>query len=69
MSKIDLVLVKRYMLQCVEDAVKGMRRGLLNHSVILFKVKLVGKWIKSIEVNVRKRIRSEKVLRRILCVY
>ena len=60
----DLVLVKD-MLRYVQDVrtVKGMRRGLSNHHVILCKVRLVGTWIKRREVEDRvMRIRSDKLM-------
>ena len=43
-SMIDLVLVKRDMLPYVQDvrAVRGMERGLSDHHVLLYKVRLVG---------------------------
>ena len=43
-SMIDLLLVKRDMLRYVQDmrAVRGMRRGLSDHHVVLYKVRLVG---------------------------
>ena len=45
---IDLVLVKRDMLQYVQDvrAVRGMGYGLSDHNVVLCKVRLVGAYIK-----------------------
>ena len=48
-SMKDLVLVKRDMLQYVQDvkAGRGMGRGLSDHIVILCKVRLVGAWIKT----------------------
>ena len=51
---IDLVLVKRDMLRYSQDVrwVRGMRRGLSDHHVLLCKVKLVGAWIKNREVVV-----------------
>ena len=60
---IDLLLVKRDMLRCVQDvrAVRGMGRGLSDHHVVLCKVRLVGAWIKRREVVVgARRIRSEE---------
>ena len=41
---IDLVLVKKDMLRYVQDvrAVRGMTLGLLDHFVVLCKVRLVG---------------------------
>ena len=46
-SMIDQVLVKRDMLRYVQDVrvVRGMRRSLLDHHVVLCKVRLVGAWI------------------------
>ena len=61
---IDLVLVKRDMLRLVKDgrAVRGMGRGLSDHYVVLYKVILLGAWIKRTEVVVgARKIRSEKV--------
>ena len=61
---IDLVLVKRDMLQYVQDvrAVRGMGCGLSDHYIVLCKLRLVGAWIKRREVVVRaRRIRSEKL--------
>ena len=63
MSMINLVLVKKSMLRCVQDvrAVIGLRRGLPDHHVVLCKVRLVGPWIRRREmVNGVRRIRSEK---------
>ena len=60
---IDLVLMKREMLQYVQDvrAVRGMGQGLTDHHV-LCKVMLVGEWIKRREVEAgTRRIRSEKL--------
>ena len=53
-SMIVLVLVKRDMLRYSQDVrwVRGMRRGLSDHHVLLCKVKLVGAWIKNREVVV-----------------
>ena len=47
-SMIDLVLGKYDMLRFVKDvrAVRGMGRGLSDHHVVLYKVMLVGRWIK-----------------------
>ena len=47
-SMIDLVLGKYDMLRFVKDvrAVRGMGRGLSDHHVVLYKVRLVGAWIK-----------------------
>ena len=41
---VDLVLMKRGMLQCVQDVrvVRGMERGLSDHHVVMCKVKLIG---------------------------
>ena len=64
-SMIDLVLVKRNMLQYLQDlrAVRGMGHGLSDHHVVLCKVRLVGAWIKKRGVVVgARRIRS-KILR------
>ena len=43
-SMTDLVMVKKYMLHFVQDvrAVRGMGQGLLDHYVVLCKVRLVG---------------------------
>ena len=51
------------MLHYVQDVrvVRGMGQGLLDHHVVLCKVKLVGTWIKRREVVVEARIRSEKL--------
>ena len=52
------------MLRCVQGvrAVRGMRRGLSDHLVILCKVRLVGTWIKKREVvAVARRIRNERL--------
>ena len=45
---IDVVLLKKDMLHYVQDvrAVRGMGRDLLDHHVVLCKVRLVGVWIK-----------------------
>ena len=53
-SMIDLVLVKRGMLRYVQDlrAVRGMGRDLPDHYVVLYKIRLVGAWIKRREVVV-----------------
>ena len=64
MSMIDLVMVKKDMLRYVQDvkAVREMGRDLLDHHVILCKVRLVGTWIKKKEVVTRaRRIRREKL--------
>ena len=64
MSMKDLVLVMRDMLRYVQDvrAVRGMGRGLSDHHVVLYKVSLVGAWIKRREVVIGvRRIRSEKM--------
>ena len=44
---IDLVVVKRDILQYVQDvrAVKGIGHGISDHHVVLCKVRLVGAWI------------------------
>ena len=57
MSIIDLVLVKKDMLHYVQDvkAVKGMRRGLSGHHVVLCKVRLVDTWIRREMVNGESR--------------
>ena len=63
-SMIDLVLVMRNMLRHVQDVrkVRGMKRGLSDHHVLLCRVKLVGAWTKRREVAVgARRIRSEKL--------
>ena len=58
---IDLLLVKRDMLQYVQD-VRTMGRDLSDHYVVLCKVRLVGAWIKRREAVVgARRIRSEKL--------
>ena len=52
------------MLRYVEDvrAVRGRRRGLSDHHVVLCKIKLEGAWIKRREVVAgTRRIRSEKL--------
>ena len=50
---IDLALVKRDMLQYVQDVstVRGMGSGLSDHYVLLCKVRLVGAGIKRREVG------------------
>ena len=61
---INLVLVKKDMLRYVKDVrtMKGMRRDLANHYVVLREVRLVGAWIKMREVVVEdRRIRSKKL--------
>ena len=61
---IDLVLVKRDMLRFVQDvrAVTGIGQAISDHHVVLYKVRLVGTWIKRREVMDRaRRIRSEKL--------
>ena len=63
-SMIVLVLVKRDMLQHVQDVrvVRGMGRGLSDHHVVLCKVRLGGAWIKRREVvDGVRRIRSKKL--------
>ena len=63
-SMIDLVLVKRDILNYMQDvrAFRGMGKGLSDHHVVLCKVRLVGAWIKRQEVVDRARkIRSEKL--------
>ena len=54
---IDLMVVKRDMLQYVQDvrAVRGMGQGISDHHVLLCKVTLVGTWIKRREVVDRAR--------------
>ena len=56
-SIIDLVLVKRDILRCAQDvrAMRGMGRGLSDPHVVLYKVKLVGAWIKRGELVVGAR--------------
>ena len=52
------------MLRYVQDvrAVRGMGRGLSDHHVVLYKVRLVGAWIKRRKVVVEaRRIRSKKL--------
>ena len=49
-SMINLELVKRDMLRYVKGEVRGMGRGLSDHHVVRFKVRLVGAWIKRREV-------------------
>ena len=64
MSMIDLVLLKIDMLHYVQDirVVSRMGEGLSDHYVILCKVRLVGAWIKRIDVvYVARKIRSEKL--------
>ena len=59
---INLVLVKKDMLQYVEDVrtVRGMEQGISDHHV-LCKVMLLGTWIRRREVvNGVLRIRSEE---------
>ena len=63
-KNISLVLVKRDMLQYVQDvrAVRGMGQSLSDHYVVLCNVRLVRTWIKSRQVVVgARRIRSEKL--------
>ena len=45
---IDLVLVKRDILRYIHEqrTMRGMGRGLSDHHVVLYKVRLVGAWIK-----------------------
>ena len=47
-SMIYLVLVKKDMLCFMQDvrAVEGMGRGILDHHVVLCKVRFLGTWIK-----------------------
>ena len=62
-SLIDLVLVQKDMLCFIQDvrAVKGMRRDLSDHHMVLSKVRLVAAWITKREVVVEGRwIRREK---------
>ena len=61
---IDMVVVKKDMLCCVQDVriVRGVGRGLSDHHVLLCKARLVGAWIKRREGLVgARRIRSEKL--------
>ena len=61
---IDLVLVKRDMLRYLQDvrAVREMGQGLSDHHVVLYRVRLVGAWIKRRKVVVgARRIISEKL--------
>ena len=61
---IVLVLLKTHMLRYVQDvrAVRGMRRGLSDHHVVLCKVRLEGTWIKKNEViDGARRIGREKL--------
>ena len=63
-SGIDLILVKKDMLRYVQNvrAVRGIVRGLLDHPVVLCKVRLVGAWIKRREVvDGTRMINSEKL--------
>ena len=63
-SMIHFVLVKKYMLQYIQDVriAKGMERGLSDHHIILCKVRLRVTWIKKREVgNGDRRNRSEKL--------
>ena len=48
MIMTDLVLVKKDILHYMQDvrAVRGMGRSHSNHHVVLYKVRLVGAWIK-----------------------
>ena len=60
-----LVQVKKDMLRYVQDvrAVRGMERGLSDHHVVLYKVGLVGAWIRRRELVVgmgRGKIGTEK---------
>ena len=61
---IDLVLIKKdipHPLHHVREA-RGIGLGLLDHHVVLCKVRLVGSWIKRREVVIGPtRIRSEKL--------
>ena len=60
-SMIDLVLVKRDMLQYVR-MVREMGRSLSDHHVALCKVRFVGTWIKRRKVVVgATRFRSRKL--------
>ena len=49
---IDLVLVKKDMRRFVQDvrAVRGTGREILDHHVVMCKVRLVGTWINMSEV-------------------
>ena len=60
----DPVLVKKDTLRYMQDVrvVRGMRRGLSDHHVVLCKARLVGIRIKRSEVVVgARRIRNEKL--------
>ena len=48
MNMIDLLPMKKDMLRYVQDVrvVRGIGRDLSDHHVALYKVKLVGTWIK-----------------------
>ena len=63
-SMIDLMLVEKDMLHFMQDmrSVRGMGRGISDHHVVLWKVRLVGTLIKRREVLDRTRkIISEKL--------
>ena len=63
-SMTDLVLVKRDILRYVQDVrvVRGMGQGLTDHHVVLYKVRLVGEWIKNRDmVAGARRIKSKRV--------
>ena len=63
-SMIDLVLEKEDMLRFVQvmKAMRGMGRGISDYHVVLYKLRLVGTWIKRREVvDGAKRIRGEKL--------
>ena len=63
-SMTDLALMKRDMLQYVQDVrvVKGIRQGLSDPYVVICKVRLVEAWVKRREVVVwTRRIRNEKL--------
>ena len=61
---IDQVLVNWDVLRYVQEVrvVRGMGRDLSDHHVVLYKVRLVGAWIKKSGVVVEaRRIRTEKL--------
>ena len=62
-SMIDVVQVKRDMLQYVQDVrvVRGVGCGISDQYVVLCKVRLVGPWIKRVVVFEARRIRSKKL--------
>ena len=64
MSLTGLVLVTKDMLRYVQHvkAIRGIERGLLDHHVVLCKVRLVATLIKRREVvNEVRRVRSKKL--------